>query len=91
MQLMLVFLIFKFCFIFLFLSETVIERGISKLKLIMTVKQMRLYPKIDYHPDPVTGDQIGRIFDIWKANRCISNPCFFISQLQFSNFSFSAK
>ena len=52
---------------------------------------MRLHPKIDYHPNPVTGDQIGRIFDIWKANRCISNPCFFISQLQFSNFSFSAK
>ena len=52
---------------------------------------MRLNPKIDYHPNPLTGDQVGRIFDIWKSTRCISNPYFFISQLQFSNFSVSAK
>ena len=57
-------------------SEAVVERGFSKMKLIMTDKRTRLDPKsletlmrISHHTKPLNNDDVNNIISLWKSNR----------------------
>ena len=54
----------------------------------MTSQQTKLHPRIDYHSNPLTGDQVckylvlGNQLDADAYFQTISNYCLFISQLR---------
>ena len=57
-------------------SEAVVERGFSKMKLIMTDKRTRLEPesinslmRISYNSGPLSTEEVNAVIDVWKTSR----------------------
>ena len=57
-------------------SEAVVERGFSKMKLIMTDKRTRLEPesldslmRISYNSKPLSTEEVNIVIDVWKTSR----------------------
>ena len=57
-------------------SEAVVERGFSKMKLIMTDKRTRLEPesldflmRISYNSEPLSTEEVNAVIDVWKTSR----------------------
>ena len=57
-------------------SEAVVERGFSKMKLIMTDKRTRLEPeslnslmRISYDSEPLSTEKVNAVIDVWKTSR----------------------
>ena len=57
-------------------SEDVVERGFSKMKLIMTDKCTRLEPeslnslmRISYDSEPLSTEKVNAVIDVWKTSR----------------------
>ena len=57
-------------------SEAVVERGFSKMKLIMTDKRTRLEPesldslmRISYNSEPLSTQEVNAVTDVWKTSR----------------------
>ena len=57
-------------------SEAVVERGFSKMKLIMTDKRTRLEPeslnslmRISYDSEPLSTEEVNAVIDVWKTSR----------------------
>ena len=56
--------------------EAVVERGFSKMKLIMTDKRTRLEPesinslmRISYNSGPLSTEEVNAVIDVWKTSR----------------------
>ena len=57
-------------------SKAVVERGLSKLKLIMTDKCTRLEPeslnsliRISYNSKPLPNEEVNAVIEVWKTSR----------------------
>ena len=57
-------------------SEAVVERGFSKMKLIITDKRTRLEPeslnslmRISYNSEPLSTEEVNAVIDVWKTIR----------------------